>query len=70
MGRNDAGDRKRKRILNDDEIRALWKADGMFGAIVKVLLLTAQRRDKVKTMKWADISGGYLDNRNRSPRES
>jgi integrase len=58
MGRNDAGDRKRKRILNDDEIRALWKADGMFGAIVKVLLLTAQRRDKVKTMKWADISGG------------
>jgi integrase len=55
MGRNNPSDRKRKRILNDNEIKALWKAEGMFGAIVKVLLLTAQRRDKVAKMKWADV---------------
>ena len=33
MHRNKGTDRKRKRILTDDEIIALWKiADGTFGA--------------------------------------
>jgi integrase len=48
----------RDRILNDDEIRAVWKAAddcGSFGAIVKCCLLTAQRRDKIATMQWSDI---------------
>ena len=57
MHRSNGADRRGKRILDDDEIRALWSADaGTFGAFVKVLLLTAQRRDKVATMKWDDIS--------------
>jgi integrase len=48
--------RKRSRILNDAEIQAVWNADGgLFGAFVKLLLLTAQRRDKVFGMKWNDI---------------
>jgi Phage integrase family/Arm DNA-binding domain/Phage integrase central domain len=49
----------RKRILNDHEIRVLWKeADGYgtFGALLKTLLLTAQRKEKVTTMRWDDIS--------------
>jgi integrase len=49
----------RARILDDDEIRLIWKqaeANGTFGAIVKLCLLTAQRSRKVATMKWADIS--------------
>ena len=51
-------DSRRSRILDDDEIRVLWKvADelGAYGALLKVLLLTAQRRDKVLTMNWAHI---------------
>ena len=57
MRRSNGSERKGKRILDDDEIRALWNADaGTFGGLVKVLLLTAQRRDKVATMKWDDIS--------------
>jgi integrase len=59
MGRYKAKDRQRKRILNDDEIRAVWTAcgeAGTFGALVKTLLLTAQRRDKCSTMRWTDIS--------------
>jgi integrase len=59
MGRYHAADRKRKRILADDEIRAVWKAcDGMgtFGALLKVLLLTAQRKEKVATMRWDDVN--------------
>jgi integrase len=49
----------RARVLDDDEIRLIWKqaeANGSFGAIVKLCLLTAQRSRKVATMKWADIS--------------
>jgi integrase len=52
-------DRQRKRILNDDEIRALWTAteDMMpgYGALVRLCLLTGQRREKIATMKWSDL---------------
>jgi len=51
----------RDRILDDDELRAVWNACadmGGFGSIVKVLLLTGQRRDKVGTMKWDDLKDG------------
>jgi len=49
----------RARILDDDELRALWKATegaGAFNGIVRTCLLTAQRSRKVSTMKWSDIS--------------
>ena len=52
---------QRTRILTDDEIRAVWKvadANGTFGAFVRLLLLTAQRRDKVASMRWQDIKDG------------
>ena len=51
--------RKRDRILTDDELRSVWKAaegTDTYGALVQLLLLTAQRRDKVVTMKWSDLS--------------
>jgi integrase len=59
MARVKREDRRRDRILTDDELRAIWQASGkagVFGALVRLLLLTAQRRDKVATMKWSDIS--------------
>src|SRR5215831_944819 len=40
-------DSRRSRILDDDEIRVLWKVAGelgAYGALLKGLLLTAQRR--------------------------
>jgi len=52
-------ERARKRILDDDEIRAVWtaaEANGPFGALVRALLLTGQRLDKVATMRWHDVS--------------
>ena len=54
------GGRKRKRILSADEIRLVWEAAGElgpYGAMVRLLLLTAQRREKVSTMRWADLKG-------------
>jgi integrase len=48
----------RDRMLNDDELRALWKETetGIFGGLVRALLLTGQRLEKVRTMKWSDLS--------------
>jgi integrase len=55
--KREADERARDRVLDDDEIRAVWNAaDGTFGALLKVLLLSGQRVGKVVTMKWADIS--------------
>jgi integrase len=59
MRRTNPKERARARKLGDDELRALWKAaesDGPFGGFVRLLLLTGQRRDKVATMRWADIA--------------
>jgi integrase len=61
MRRSNGADHKRKRILDDDEIRALWNACaglGTFGALVKTLLLTGQRKGKVAAMKWDDLVDG------------
>ena len=32
--------------------------DGAFGAFVRLLLLSAQRRDKIATWRWADLRRG------------
>jgi integrase len=56
--RNGAG---RARILDDAEIRAVWNACGelgTFGALVKALLLTAQRTGKVCAMQWDHVVDG------------
>lgn len=58
MRRTNPKARARDRILTDDELRAVWKAadtSGPFGVLIKLLLLTAQRREKVVSMQWSDI---------------
>jgi integrase len=68
-------ERERDRVLSDQEIRAVWEACGdgekgigwPFGPFTRMLLVTAQRRDEVAHMKWADID---FENSNWSlPRE-
>ena len=59
MRRDDPHAKKRARILDDDEIRAVWAAadtSGPFGAFVKLALLTGQRREKVASMRWDDMT--------------
>jgi len=59
MRRTDPKNRKRARILDDEELVLVWKtaeANGKFGSILRLALLTAQRRDKVATLKWADVA--------------
>jgi integrase len=70
MRRTNPKEQARARILDDDEIRAVWKqaeANGLFGAFVRLLLLTAQRRNKVAAMRWQDVS---IDGEWRIPAEA
>jgi integrase len=50
---------KRERVLSDDELRAIWKAaedKESFNSIVRMLILTGQRRDEVAGMCWGELS--------------
>lgn len=69
MGRDNPSERKRTRVIGqtrtkkwvDEELRRFWQACGeigTFGALLKVALLTAQRKDKVATMRWDDVKDG------------
>jgi integrase len=51
----------RSRVLTDDELRKIWTAADSaesFGAVVKICLLTAQRKSKVIDMRWSELEGG------------
>ena len=53
---------KRERVLTDDEIAGIWRATdgaGPFNGIVRLLLLTGQRREEVAGMTWAPSSTGF-----------
>jgi integrase len=60
MRRTSKQERQRTTILSDAELRVVWseaQQAGGFGAFLQMLLLTAQRRDKVATLQWTDIEG-------------
>ena len=72
MRRQSPNAQARSRILADNEIRAIWDAAdkcGAFGAMVKLALLTAQRREKVVSMRWSDIQNGVWTIRPRRERK-
>jgi len=57
-----AEERERARVLNADEIRAVWAActaqedaASIVGSALKLMLLTGQRRGEVLRMRWTDI---------------
>jgi integrase len=67
MARQSTKHQARTRVLNDDEIRALWAATdpstsaqegGSFAGIVRLALLLAQRSRKIASMRWTDVSDG------------
>jgi integrase len=51
--------KSRERVLADGELAEIWRAcrDDDYGRIVRLLMLTAQRRDEVGGMRWAEING-------------
>jgi integrase len=60
MARTKTSERARKRILTDDELRQVWNAAetaGVFGRLVKFILLTATRRGEAARMTREELKG-------------
>src|SRR5262249_45054247 len=47
----------RERVLTEDEIKALWAAlgDSPYDSVVKLLLLTGQRRSEIGGLSWGEV---------------
>ncbi len=59
MRRTDPVERRRARVLDDDEIRLIWQVAGDFGTygeMVRFGLLTGQRIAKIASIKWDDVN--------------
>lgn len=56
---NPAPIKSRKRVVSDAELAAIWTGcEGVgypFGSIVKLLILTGQRRTEVAAMRWSEL---------------
>jgi integrase len=54
--------KSRERVLTDDELMAVWTSapDSDFGRIVKLLMLTGQRRDEIAALRRAEIQDGGI----------
>jgi integrase len=51
----------RERVLDDDELAQVWKAcDGMHGEAVRLLILTASRREEIAQLRWSEIQDGAI----------
>jgi integrase len=54
-----SGEKARARVLANAELAVVWEAAGLigfpFGPIVRLLILTGQRRDEVAGMRWEEI---------------
>jgi integrase len=50
-------ERSRDRVLSDDELTRIWAAcrDDDYGRIVRILILTGQRREEVGGMAWSEL---------------
>jgi integrase len=51
------GERSRDRVLTDRELTVIWKAlpDSDYGAIVRLLILTGQRREEIGGLRWSEV---------------
>jgi integrase len=57
IGTNTRDTKPRERVLTDAELAAVWTAapDNDYGRIVKLLLLTGQRRDEIGGLRWSEV---------------
>jgi integrase len=56
---NKAPEKSKDRVLSEAELAAIWKAAGDdtdYGRAVRLLMLTAQRRDEIGNLRWSEIN--------------
>jgi integrase len=70
LKRDQAG--PRERVLNDDELRIVWRvaseADTPFNCLVRFLLLTASRRTEASAMRHSEVTGIVYNREERDGR--
>jgi integrase len=49
--------KSRDRVLSSTELVEVWRAsgNGAYGAVVKLLMLTGQRRNEIGSLRWSEI---------------
>ena len=56
-----AKERSRDRVLNDAEIKEIWRACDTigwpFGRLIQILLITGARRNEAASMRWTQVDG-------------
>jgi integrase len=64
VGTNRDGAVKRDRVLSEPELREIWDAlkDDAYGDILRLLMLTGQRREEIGAIRWSeiDLGGGLI----------
>jgi integrase len=54
----------RQRVLTDDELKRVWNAVDQIGApfatIIRLLILTGQRKTEIGTLKWGHVTDGSI----------
>jgi integrase len=58
-----ANGKSRERVLSNEELAKVWHASpgiGIFGSIVRLLLLTGMRREEATQLRWSEINDGYV----------
>jgi integrase len=58
QGTNRNGGKPRDRVLNDDEVKAIWHAvgDGTYGSILKLLILTGCRASEIGDLRRDEVN--------------
>lgn len=58
LNTNKSEEKPRERVLQDFELRAIWKhaGDDHYGSIIKLLMLTGQRADEIASLRWSEIT--------------
>ena len=59
---NKRDEHPRDRVLSNDEIGRIWNAagDDAFGTIIKLLILTGQRRSEISELRWSEIGADAI----------
>jgi integrase len=62
VGTNQRSESPRERVLTIEELIALWKAldDNAFGNIIRLLMLTGQRRDEIGGLRWDELDAEFI----------
>ena len=59
---NKREERARDRVLSADELRRIWNAaEGTYGTIIKLLLLTGQRRSEISGLRWSEVGADTIN---------